>query len=1011
MWKKILSAILFCASPVLGEQTKTTYNPFTSKLDYITALSTNSIAAGTGIAVSTTSSGVTISASGGGGSTNGTIFSSTATTLAVYSNTTTLSGLTAGTSGQVLRSAGSSTNPYWSSQLPFGASNYIQNQFFSIQTASVSVNGQIATQSSFNLGVTGGFPSGVPFLWDGGDIGATQVYVGNRSTSATTAQATCVGDATCSNVLGGASGVTAVGYNAAHALTTGASNAFFGQGSGAAVTTSAQNTCLGDGSCTSLTTSVGGQNVAVGFNSMGTATTAAANTCAGYACLELMTTGINNATFGVASGADITIGNGNTCVGGGGNRQPCTGIKDGSHNTMIGGETGNIGWAGNESSNTLVGENASMSAGVNESICLGYNCSVSGSNIAQIGGSGTDAVRVIMSTLTVSSGTVSTVLYHSSAAVFNGNIIISSTVIDGNGTSGTSGQFLQSQGAGTKPLWATASGGASGSVLAVTTGTSSGFSSVASSPTAVVNFDSTTFKATLAGTATAYISLNFSSVTAQGLITASSLGVPAAPLGSVQYNNSGALGGSSNLTFDGTNLTNSGFIFAAPTVKPSFLLNASGANYGCVENVASNVWDLGYCSSQTSLGTSIIKWDSTPAVNILSSMTVTGAKGLNVTYGVSVGSITVSSSTILNGNLIISSTVIDGSGSAGTSGQFLKSNGPGTAVSWGTASGSGDMVLASTQTSTGAKTFSSYTNMTGSQTVSGAGGLGVTYGVTASTAVFSGAGMNSANQMVRISSAPGPGYSAFTIGNTGAFAGGTDVNGLFFGENVPPGYAGNTLSITKNDGTGTLFNINGSGLLNVVGGAAVNFGDGTLQFYKPGATMVIDNSGDSASSNLTLSAGSNAGGAACTMSFQVGGTTRGTMTNSTLGWTAPGGISNTYGLTTASATISGQLSANGAVVFSSGVYVSTFAITGNFTATSTTTVIMANCASNCTVTLPTAVGLSGEIFNIKSLSASPTQVTVGTTSSQTIDGVTTQVLYIQYTNLEVISDGSNWNIL
>lgn len=90
---------------------------------------------------------------------------------------------------------------------------------------------------------------------------------------------------------------------------------------------------------------------------------------------------------------------------------------------------------------------------------------------------------------------------------------------------------------------------------------------------------------------------------------------------------------------------------------------------------------------------------------------------------------------------------------------------------------------------------------------------------------------------------------------------------------------------------------------------------------------------------------------------------------------------------------------------------STNAITGSTTLTSTQTVVIANCASNCTQTLPTAVGVSGKTYSIKMINAAPTQVTVGTTSSQTIDGATTQILYIQYTNLEVISDGSNWHIL
>lgn len=52
--------------------------------------------------------------------------------------------------------------------------------------------------------------------------------------------------------------------------------------------------------------------------------------------------------------------------------------------------------------------------------------------------------------------------------------------------------------------------------IAITTGNASGFSSVVSSPTAVVNFDSSTFLVSLKGAATAYILPNPSSVTLQG---------------------------------------------------------------------------------------------------------------------------------------------------------------------------------------------------------------------------------------------------------------------------------------------------------------------------------------------------------------------------------------------------------------------------------------------------------------------------------------------------------------
>lgn len=60
------------------------------------------------------------------------------------------------------------------------------------------------------------------------------------------------------------------------------------------------------------------------------------------------------------------------------------------------------------------------------------------------------------------------------------------------------------------------------------------------------------------------------------------------------------------------------------------------------------------------------------------------------------------------------------------------------------------------------------------------------------------------------------------------------------------------------------------------------------------------------------------------------------------------------------------------------------------------------------ITLPTAVGRTGAVFNIKN-SGSGT-ITVNTTSSQTIDGQSSGQLS-QYDCLTVQSNGSNWIIL
>lgn len=84
----------------------------------------------------------------------------------------------------------------------------------------------------------------------------------------------------------------------------------------------------------------------------------------------------------------------------------------------------------------------------------------------------------------------------------------------------------------------------------------------------------------------------------------------------------------------------------------------------------------------------------------------------------------------------------------------------------------------------------------------------------------------------------------------------------------------------------------------------------------------------------------------------------------------------------------------------------------NYTATTTDSAILGNATSAAfTVTLPTAVGVAGQTYFIKKTDSSGNAVTVGTTSSQTIDGVTTYVLGAQYQSVSVVSDGSNWQAI
>jgi len=87
--------------------------------------------------------------------------------------------------------------------------------------------------------------------------------------------------------------------------------------------------------------------------------------------------------------------------------------------------------------------------------------------------------------------------------------------------------------------------------------------------------------------------------------------------------------------------------------------------------------------------------------------------------------------------------------------------------------------------------------------------------------------------------------------------------------------------------------------------------------------------------------------------------------------------------------------------------------TTTYTITTADDVISADATSAAfTVTLPSAATAgAGRQFTVKRTNAGTNNVTVGTTSSQTIDGATTYLLDQQYSSITVVSDGTNWMVI
>lgn len=86
--------------------------------------------------------------------------------------------------------------------------------------------------------------------------------------------------------------------------------------------------------------------------------------------------------------------------------------------------------------------------------------------------------------------------------------------------------------------------------------------------------------------------------------------------------------------------------------------------------------------------------------------------------------------------------------------------------------------------------------------------------------------------------------------------------------------------------------------------------------------------------------------------------------------------------------------------------------TANYTLTGTDAWIKADASGGSfTLTLPTAVGISGRKYTITRTDNTPANtVTVATTSSQTISGAATMVIQYAFSSLDVVSDNSNWII-
>lgn len=76
-------------------------------------------------------------------------------------------------------------------------------------------------------------------------------------------------------------------------------------------------------------------------------------------------------------------------------------------------------------------------------------------------------------------------------------------------------------------------------------------------------------------------------------------------------------------------------------------------------------------------------------------------------------------------------------------------------------------------------------------------------------------------------------------------------------------------------------------------------------------------------------------------------------------------------------------------------------------------VLVDSTAATRAITLPTAVGVNGRRYTVKDWKgkSATNAITVGTTSTQTIDGSATKVLNTNYESVTFVSDGAGWSII
>jgi len=168
------------------------------------------------------------------------------------------------------------------------------------------------------------------------------------------------------------------------------------------------------------------------------------------------------------------------------------------------------------------------------------------------------------------------------------------------------------------------------------------------------------------------------------------------------------------------------------------------------------------------------------------------------------------------------------------------------------------------------------------------------------------------------------------------------------------------------------------------------------------------------SNTNVFSSGTNTFGSATgtgTNGFSSGATTTGNTKTVNIG---TGGLSGSTTNIAIGSSVSGATSttALNGITTAAGIRQALATKNAAYTLTTLDYTVLGNATTaSFSLTLPTSVGATGQVYIIKKVDSTANTVTITTTSSQTIDGTANKVLSSQYDGFQLQSDGANWMII